>query len=537
MGVAVVKNNYWTIFKTLDLTLLEIEINNNIREFRKIGTIIRKTNLNNETEGLEKQIEYLILTTKDRLSQIKPSSIRTKRAIFSPLGSLIKVISGNLDESDAIMYNNKINNLQAQEHTVERKVSSLQKAFDKLVNASEIINTNINKLGSKTSEMDILLQNEFKFNNLLHIINSMYQFLSNFRTINEHLQEIETAIGFSKLGILHQSIINSTELLVTLKIISKHAKTVYPVNKDNLIKLERNIKLKSYISNDNLIFVLEVPLVDNDTYNYYKVIPIPIIHSFKTYTIIPKYPFLLVNRLKYRPIASPCEEIESGKFLCAEEQLAQYPSETCIEEIMMMKNQYNECLQKEIKIERTKIQKITDDYWLIYSEDSLVISENCNNEVRKFNARGTYILTPSQHCETQAGNVLINTASNITSSSLRLPVVPIPDLDFIIKKETTPVDLTNVDFSDVKQVLQSAKFSVYDNVSRQTLVTLSVSIWTVLLYICIPIVIVIVILIKYRNKVFSRNSPRSPTSSSDNFALEEGGVKCANPAQYAFVSK
>lgn len=55
-------------------------------------------------------------------------------------------------------------------HVIERKVSSMQKAFHKLVNDSEIINLNIKSLGSHANDIEKLVENEFKFNKLLRII-------------------------------------------------------------------------------------------------------------------------------------------------------------------------------------------------------------------------------------------------------------------------------------------------------------------------------------------------------------------------------
>lgn len=527
------RNSYWTIYKIVDLESLHLQIDNNIRDFINLKIKIKENSLSNETIGIESQIEYLMKLTKDRFFQILPFHYRNKRALFNPLGSLVKAITGNLDEDDAIKYDREIQMIQNKEHVVERKVSSMQKAFDKLVNDSEIINSNIKNLGLHTNEMEKLVEHEFRFNKLFQILNTMYQILNNFRTCYENIQEIETAIAFSKLNTLHQSIINSTELYNTLEVIAKHARTIYPVNKHNLIKLERNIILKSYINNNKLVFVLEVPLINNETYNYYKVIPIPIFHSPNTFTIIPKYPYLMVNRLKYMPVVSPCTEIENGKFLCAETNLAQFPTETCIEQIMLMKNNYKNCIQNHIEIEKTKIQKITDNQWLVYSEENLIITENCNTEILKYTILGTYIVTPGQQCETQIGEVIIAATTNTTVSSLQLPLIQMPDLQQDIQRRSKKVDLRNVDFSDVKEVLQSAKFSEIDDTTQT--VTIEISIWTILEYVVIVIAIVIFIMYKFQPINFCRNSPKPSATPSDNFSLREGGVKEPQPTNISFV--
>lgn len=535
MGVAVKKNSYWTIYKTVDLESVGLQINNNIRDFSNLKMKIIENRLWNDTVGIENQIEYLAKLTKDRFFHILPFHYRNKRALFNPLGSFVKAISGNLDEDDAIKYDSEIQRLQNKEHVVERKVSSMKKAFDKLVNDSEIINQNIKNLGLHTDEMEKIVEHELRFNKLFQVLNTMYQILSNFRTCYENIQEIETAIAFSKLNTLHQSIINSTELYNTLEVIAKHARTIYPVNKGNLIKLERNIILKSYINNNKLVFVLEVPLIDNETYNYYKVIPIPIFHSPNTFTIIPKYPYMMVNRLKYIPVVSPCVEIENDKVLCAETNVVQYPTETCIEQIMLLKNNYKSCIQNHIEIEKTKIQKVTNNQWLVYSEENLIITENCNAEILKYTVLGTYIVTPGQQCETQIGDVIVTGTTNATIFSLQLPLIQMPELQQHIQRTSKKVDLRNVDFSDVKEVLQSAKFSEIDDTTQ--IVTIEISIWTIFVYIIIIILIVIFITYKFQLISFCRNFPKPSATPSDNFSLREGGVKEPQSTHISFVSK
>lgn len=54
------------------------------------------------------------------------------------------------------------------------------------------------------------------------------------------VDEIETAIAFSKLGTLHQSVIDTNELYSLLIDIEKTDKLVYPVNLDNLLLIEQS---------------------------------------------------------------------------------------------------------------------------------------------------------------------------------------------------------------------------------------------------------------------------------------------------------
>jgi hypothetical protein len=539
IGTAVMKIDCWTIFKTLDLGLIESQIKDNTNNFLRIQEIVKEDKLD-MLGNLVNQITYLLNVVNDRITQILPNKLRTKRAILAPLGSLIKVISGNLDEVDAIKYNTEIQRLNNKEHVVERKISSIQNAFDKFVNVSETINLNVKNLGAKTKEIEKIIENQTLLRDTVTNINNMYQILNNFRNIYENIQEIETAIAFSKLHILHQSIINTTELYTTLKVIEQHAITIYPVTINNLMKIERSIILKSYIDKNKLVFVLEVPLVAKETYIYYKVIPIPIMKLPEILTIIPKFPYLMVNRLKYTNVASACEEIENNKFLCTNDNLAQYQHETCIEQIMLIKNNYSQCQQHKIKIEKLKVQKIQNTKWMLFSEELLIITEHCKEEAYKYNIRGTYILTSNPNCDTQVGDTFISKASNASMVIPQLAVVQVPEPQQELEKGAKQLDLRNVDFTDIKDILQSAKSSdsnLQPN-SDTFIVTSRASFWTILLYIFVIIIIIVYLTFKFKERICIciRNSPKINISPSDNFSLEEGGVKSDEPLHIKFVS-
>jgi hypothetical protein len=539
IGAAVVKIDKWTIFKTVDLGSIRIQVENNLREYSRLkGIIYNHSELRRELVGINLHIETFIELTRDRLHQILPSN-RIKRGILNPLGSLIKIISGNLDNNDAIQYNEEISKLKHKEHLIERKTSLMQKAFDKLVNISDTINFNVNHLHHKTSQIETLIQNENKLSNSVPVLNSIYQILNNFRTIYSVIQDLESAIAFSKLHTLHHSIINSTELFNILKTINYHEQLLYPVTMDNLVKLERNIIVKSFINNSILVFILEIPLIDENTYMYYKIIPIPIFNPLKNTTliIIPQYPYLLVNRLKYKSLRSPCEQIEGDRFLCYEDAVEQYPGETCIEQLMQLKNNYTACKQTTVQIEETRILRIFEETWLLYSQKDTTITESCHTEIHKQILRGTFIITPSPGCEVQLGTVIIKPPTNMTLTKLSTPPVPLPELKKTDQGEKQQQkDLRGVDFSEVKDIL-TATASDYQPDHINYIISDRISLGTLILYVCLIIGIIIFISVKIYSKLLKQNFLKASSSPSDNSSLGEGGVKGSEPTLFRFISK
>lgn len=166
-----------------------------------------------------------------------------------------------------------------------------------------------------------------------------------------------------------------------------------------------------------------------------------------------------MNRLKTRPLAKHCEEIDEDKHICTDNEIVQHSTDTCIEQLMLLKKNPSKCNQQVIKTEDTIIQKITPDHWLLYTRKIIIITETCGDEISKRNLEGTYILTPAKYCETQIEDIIIKAISNTSSVSYTLPPVTLPEIKLEIPKRENEVDLRGVDFSDVKDVLNSIKFN------------------------------------------------------------------------------
>lgn len=59
IGFAVMKSSYWTIFKTLDLESLEIQVRDNIGIFLRIKEVVKENKLDREVGMLVSQKTFL----------------------------------------------------------------------------------------------------------------------------------------------------------------------------------------------------------------------------------------------------------------------------------------------------------------------------------------------------------------------------------------------------------------------------------------------------------------------------------------------
>lgn len=131
-GNAAIAIDEFVVFKLLDLKSLYEDLTFNIDKYDKFDLKIISDygkDFNVEFVDCRKQVNYVKNETIKKFTQIIPISIksekRQKRGLINPLGSLIKLITGNLDHEDAIKYEKMITNIKSHENLSERKISSI----------------------------------------------------------------------------------------------------------------------------------------------------------------------------------------------------------------------------------------------------------------------------------------------------------------------------------------------------------------------------------------------------------------------------
>ncbi|CAH2216438.1 jg585 [Pararge aegeria aegeria] len=147
---------------------------------------------------------------------------------------------------------------------------------------------------------------------------------------------------------------------------------------------------------------MEVPLTDNNTYNYYKMYSLPILDQLRDETsiIIPEYPFLMVKGSKYLPVASPCLQISADdQYICNENNVVTFSTLTCMEQLMQFQSNLSLCSRRVVQMEEMKVQRLSSDSWIVYSRNNAVMSYKCGDDISKTTILGTYLVRIEPGCE------------------------------------------------------------------------------------------------------------------------------------------
>ncbi|RVE42511.1 hypothetical protein evm_012840 [Chilo suppressalis] len=152
-GVAVLSKDKWIIAKVLDFTPIREDLKFNI----------------------------------DRLTELD----KVKRGLINPLGSIIKVIIGNLDHDDAIRYDKLLKDVKSKQNSNNRKLTLITETVQVLTNSTLQLNSNLIKLNKEIVDVAKNLSKElWKEHFEVQIINTYNILLHNFQVIHTKLNEI-----------------------------------------------------------------------------------------------------------------------------------------------------------------------------------------------------------------------------------------------------------------------------------------------------------------------------------------------------------
>lgn len=176
------------------------------------------------------------------------------------------------------------------------------------------------------------------------------------------LENIEVAITFSKLNTFHNSIIEPKDLLSEiLQINNLLDQNKFPFKPaiENLLLFEKVIEIKSFSKDNQITFLIEIPIVEIESYTYYHLYPLPTPHLGSFKTIIPRSKFLVTNEHTYAFFETKCQEIIPEEFLCHEVHTSKIGADApCEIQLLQYTINPTNCEQIATDISDIKIQKI-----------------------------------------------------------------------------------------------------------------------------------------------------------------------------------
>lgn len=488
LGTAKVEEYTHRLIHFYDLNPIIVEINKLQLQTRALRESLDRNNeYAFDTANYLKILNFTEEKVTQKLTDILPYPQRVKRGLINGLGSIFKVISGNLDASDGERYDKIINELQANQIKLSSSLKSQNSLSIALINKFNStvrqISQNERYLESKLNQVALIVQKQSIREHSIFIKDLMIQIINLYEIINSVLQDIENSISFAKLQVMHPSIMKSTELFEELQNIGKSlhkGQLPIEITLENTILLQNLIKIDSYISNNKITYVLHVPITYQQEFKYYHLYSIPVLSKSQYKAIIPKNKFLIKTELYFAFMGEPCTQISHRLHLCQKMDL-QGIRDHCPCEIHLLDGRNTSCETASITMAKALINRLEGtDQWI----GVFPFQQNCKlkcphqEEVIKI-ATGTYLIEIPVGCQiSTTGETITNRKSFTQAQPILFPNLEeseskIPKMNFSLHLQEIPLD-----------ELQSIKTQILEDHPDVSFETLSYipSIWTLLIY-------------------------------------------------------
>lgn len=466
--------------------------------------------INHTRETINEKLEILSVRNNNEKKR--------KRGIADGLGSILKLFTGNLDAYDGQKYDKLIENIKNDQFNIKNQIASQYSVstdiiveFNKTVN---IIEENFSELRNKmlfiNKKLDDFVELE-KFRDVLNQLNILCNMLLSL------VQDIENSLTFCKLGTLHPSIISTKELFYEIEKIHKYYNNKLPLEPkiENMWEFENLLEVSCKIGKNEIIYSLDLPIVDETDFNTYKLYSVPTKYESGYVTIIPTVKYLLVSKSKLSEfrilgLDNKCNDKIQSKFLCSLEQISH--NELNCETSIIQHGTTDNCKYTALEIMDNLIKWIPEmnQYLAIFPQKETFKITNQKETLTK-TIQGIYLINPNSDTIFYQDKQLYHSSKTegghpklLDASELRLSVNQQPEFS---------LNLKNIEFDKIN-------LDTISSIPQKTIIVTEISVWTIIIYVML---LVGILYLTYR--IFFKKPQPGPNSQQPLEVLfRDGGV-------------
>lgn len=408
---------------------------------------------------------------------------------------MFKSISGNLDAADGERYDNLIKQIQNNQNKLASSIIKQNSISTDIINkfnqTVQQISHNEKQLQTEIECVAIIAKQIIDERLSIFIKDILNQIINMYEIINSILQDIENSISFIKLNVMHPSIIKTFDLFNELLKLRKNIKPEqlpFEITLENTLLIEKLIEIDCYIHNNKITYLLHLPIMYPQTFNYYHLYPIPVLSQSQFKVIIPINKYLLKNELYYTYQSDACTKISPLYYGCKKLNIQEIKeSSPCEIQLLNLKNT-STCRQIQVQITKPIIKQLEEStqwFGIFPQKETITLSCHRQEEVQKL--VGTYLINIPNGCQiTTSEEKIINNEQIITQNQ---PII-FPELDQSSQTSTqnSVIRLENVNLDE----LQDIKRRIIENqpqiLFEDTGISHTPSTWTIIIYILLTVI-------------------------------------------------
>ncbi|XP_046997922.1 uncharacterized protein LOC124613273 [Schistocerca americana] len=427
--------------------------------------------MENKCRVLDQQVTHhveKITGLQQLVQQLTKHETRRKRGVFNFVGQVSKILFGTLDEADAAYYKERIDAMEKNSEGLLR-LTKEQVAVVRATLAGVESNEHILRTGMQRLERfmkEYVKETDLGFKRVATfatVTEQVLQLAAVFGQIEEEYEQMINAIVNAQKGILQPHIINPVQIVKYLSLIRDELKDVkfpVPLAESSRYLLLRIIDLDVFISGSILGYVINIPLIGNNNFNLYRVLPLPkeIPNMKGRYIYIqPEKEFLLIDESKrqYAKLSADdlkCKELSKNKSLCRQSfaLLSTFDHEECEAKLLQPVREIPEdCVRKILALNQSLLTHLNSNEWLYVAPKEEGLTVLCGKEPPKdLLMKGVGKISFYSKYKGYGTMVFIQTDRVIHSNVTKKDIIPQINLEFdccVVNEEKKNVSMLTLD--------------------------------------------------------------------------------------------
>lgn len=380
----------------------------------KITNSLKTLNTMDELKDSTNIVKTKLLNLRQKLRTMKPI-VRNKRGLINGLGSVIKVITGNMDAQDAERLDQEIQKLVENQNKIKEEVnlqtSINSKMIERFNNITNHINNQQDAIESYLKYYQGQITNSIRTNSdMLRQSQYLNQINYNIDLLTQHLANLAEAVILARLNIISKQILNEDEIAEIYKNLKEQSVSVE--SDEHVYEL---LGLQAYYSNSNIVFNVRIPVLSHRKYSMLHIIPLPINN---TKILIPK-PYIILNQENIQHFDEACPKIQNI-YYCKESLYQEVTNKSmCIGNLIQ--HQPAECQLIEQAF-ASEISQPESNYILLANVPEITINSSC--EINRFKVKGSKLIH-FENCSVEINNVIYSDhVSNHWEEAYLYPIIP-----------------------------------------------------------------------------------------------------------------
>lgn len=262
--------------------------------------------------SLQVQHDYSELQYHNQLllNQHFSTRSRTRRGLVNAVGSIANTLFGVLDQSFADKYQRDIENINSNEKhllqlwknqtsVVEAEYNVLKRTEKTIDTQYKLINKHLNLLEEAAKEVQMQSKSTSILQEFTLAAIATTNMIQNLKRVQDTLIDTLADIYHSKIN-MH--LLTPEQLSKELQIISGQIskELTLPINniQSDLYQIYKLLKIKARLSKEYFIFEIAVPLISRDSFQLYRLIPVPVQVGNDMISIIPITNYVATNLMR-----------------------------------------------------------------------------------------------------------------------------------------------------------------------------------------------------------------------------------------------